>query len=96
MSIIFQNFPIDYFDIEVIKHQVRYLGLMENLRVRRAGFGYRNKYDSFVERYKCLCPETWPRFNGTLVQAAVRICTHFNYKLDSEYSLGKLVYKKIN
>lgn len=29
------------FDDELVLHQVKYLGLMENLRVRRAGFAYR-------------------------------------------------------
>lgn len=38
------------FDTEVITHQVKYLGLMENLRVRRAGFAYRREYGIFLER----------------------------------------------
>ena len=30
--------------------QVRYLGLLENVRVRRAGFASRQRYERFVER----------------------------------------------
>ena len=35
---------------DVVHHQVTYLGLMENLRVRRAGFAYRRKYELFLNR----------------------------------------------
>lgn len=35
----------------LIRHQVKYLGLMENLRVRRAGFAYRRKYEVFLQRW---------------------------------------------
>ncbi|KGL84318.1 Unconventional myosin-Ic, partial [Tinamus guttatus] len=40
----------DRFDEVLIRHQVKYLGLMENLRVRRAGFAYRRKYEVFLQR----------------------------------------------
>lgn len=39
-----------HFDDKLVSHQVKYLGLMENLRVRRAGFAYRRQYDAFLER----------------------------------------------
>lgn len=38
------------FDDMLVRHQVKYLGLMEHLRVRRAGFAYRRKYEIFLER----------------------------------------------
>jgi len=40
----------DSFVGEVVTHQVTYLGLVENLRVRRAGFAYRRKYELFLQR----------------------------------------------
>lgn len=40
------------FDEALIRHQVKYLGLMEHLRVRRAGFAYRRKFDVFLKRYE--------------------------------------------
>lgn len=43
----------DRFDEVLIRHQVKYLGLMENLRVRRAGFAYRRKYEVFLQRWSC-------------------------------------------
>lgn len=49
------------FDKELVGNQVRYLGLLENIRVRRAGFAHRQTYMEFVQRYKMLSPETWPK-----------------------------------
>uniref|UniRef100_A0A8D1D2Q9 Myosin IH n=2 Tax=Sus scrofa TaxID=9823 RepID=A0A8D1D2Q9_PIG len=40
------------FDDFLVRHQVKYLGLMEHLRVRRAGFAYRRKYEHFLQRTK--------------------------------------------
>ncbi|EDW50033.1 unconventional myosin IC isoform X1 [Drosophila sechellia] len=52
------------FNDELVLHQVKYLGLMENLRVRRAGFAYRRAYELFLERYKSLSKSTWPNYKG--------------------------------
>jgi len=48
------------FDQERVEHQVAYLGLLENVRVRRAGFAHRTTYERFVQRYKMLSRRTWP------------------------------------
>uniref|UniRef100_A0A1I8HT49 Myosin motor domain-containing protein n=1 Tax=Macrostomum lignano TaxID=282301 RepID=A0A1I8HT49_9PLAT len=37
------------FDMERVKHQVMYLGLKENINVRRAGFAYRRPFDKFLK-----------------------------------------------
>jgi myosin-1 len=34
-----------------VEHQVRYLNLAENIKVRRAGFCYRNFFDKFLKRF---------------------------------------------
>ncbi|XP_069826499.1 unconventional myosin-Ia isoform X2 [Dendropsophus ebraccatus] len=52
------------FDDTLVKTQVRYLGLLENVRVRRAGYAYRQEYKSFLERYKMLSRQTWPKWGG--------------------------------
>ena len=39
-------------------HQIRYLGLLENIRVRRAGFCYRDVYQRFLERFYLISPRT--------------------------------------
>lgn len=33
-----------------VKHQVEYLGLRENIRVRRAGYAYRRGFNKFLQR----------------------------------------------
>lgn len=60
----------DKFDDDLCSHQVRYLGLMENLRVRRAGYCNRQTYDVFVDRYKMLTKQTWPHFRGDQKEGA--------------------------
>ncbi|KAM9265187.1 unconventional myosin-Ia [Morus bassanus] len=53
------------FTPELVLAQIRYLGLMENVRVRRAGYAFRQLYGPFLERYKMLSPRTWPRWAGS-------------------------------
>ncbi len=38
--------------VYVIKFQVEYLGLKENIRVRRAGFAYRRPFEKFLHRFE--------------------------------------------
>ncbi|CAB1418143.1 unnamed protein product [Pleuronectes platessa] len=52
------------FTDSLVRHQVRYLGLMENVRVRRAGYAFRQPYEPCLERYKMLCKRTWPHWQG--------------------------------
>jgi len=49
------------FTVDRVAHQVRYLGLLENVRVRRAGYAFRQPFDVFVTRYRLLCPLIWPK-----------------------------------
>ncbi|XP_004466213.2 unconventional myosin-Ia [Dasypus novemcinctus] len=53
-----------HFSSELVEAQVRYLGLLENVRVRRAGYAYRQGYRPFLERYRLLSRSTWPRWSG--------------------------------
>uniref|UniRef100_A0A8C4HF34 Unconventional myosin-Ib n=1 Tax=Dicentrarchus labrax TaxID=13489 RepID=A0A8C4HF34_DICLA len=52
------------FTESLVGHQARYLGLMENVRVRRAGYAFRQAYEPCLERYKMLCKRTWPHWRG--------------------------------
>ncbi|KAL4916628.1 myosin-1 [Aspergillus aurantiobrunneus] len=49
--------PKEYNESNVL-HQIKYLGLQENVRIRRAGFAYRQTFDKFVERFYLLSPKT--------------------------------------
>ncbi|CAG5922924.1 unnamed protein product [Menidia menidia] len=76
------------FDEALIRHQVKYLGLMEHLRVRRAGFAYRRKYEDFLKRYKPLCPATWPHWRGMPADGVEILAQHLGY-LPDEYKMGR-------
>ncbi|XP_057707922.1 unconventional myosin-Ib isoform X2 [Corythoichthys intestinalis] len=52
------------FTESLVCHQVNYLGLMENVRVRRAGYAFRQAYEPCLERYKMLCKRTWPHWRA--------------------------------
>ena len=53
-----QNRSSTEYDTKAVLHQVKYLGLQENIRVRRAGFAYRNTFEKMVERFYLLSPAT--------------------------------------
>lgn len=78
----------DAFNIDIVRHQVKYLGLMENLRVRRAGFAYRRSYEAFLQRYKCLSRQTWPNFKGNPRDGVQIIINELNYGTD-DFRMGK-------
>lgn len=64
------------FDHERVGHQVAYLGLLENVRVRRAGFAHRTPYERFVQRYKMLSRKTWPNPRTRNFQEATTAIVH--------------------
>uniref|UniRef100_A0A8B9GVK7 Myosin IHa n=1 Tax=Astyanax mexicanus TaxID=7994 RepID=A0A8B9GVK7_ASTMX len=76
------------FDDVLVRHQVKYLGLMEHLRVRRAGFAYRRRYEEFLKRYKPLCPATWPHWRGVPSEGVEKLVKHLGYQPD-EYKMGR-------
>ncbi|MCJ1477563.1 class II myosin [Lambiella insularis] len=49
--------PTEY-NVGNVMHQIKYLGLQENVRIRRAGFAYRQTFDKFIERFYLLSPKT--------------------------------------
>ncbi|GAM28278.1 hypothetical protein SAMD00019534_114540 [Acytostelium subglobosum LB1] len=48
----------DVFDGPRVLHQIKYLGLLDNIKVRRAGFAYRTFFQKFLERYYLLSDKT--------------------------------------
>ncbi|CAA9999891.1 unnamed protein product [Nesidiocoris tenuis] len=76
------------FSDEIVGHQVKYLGLMENLRVRRAGFAYRRQFEQFLQRYKSLCPKTWPSYKGPAKDGVRVLIQHLGYQPD-EFRIGE-------
>ncbi|XP_074836635.1 unconventional myosin-Ie-like isoform X2 [Carettochelys insculpta] len=71
-----------------VKHQVEYLGLRENIRVRRAGYAYRRVFRKFLQRYAILTPETWPAWQGDEKGGVVHLLRSVNMDPD-QYQLGQ-------
>ncbi|XP_072837845.2 unconventional myosin-Ie [Pogona vitticeps] len=71
-----------------VKHQVEYLGLKENIRVRRAGYAYRRVFRKFLERYAILTKATWPSWKGDEKQGVLHLLHSVNMDPD-QYQLGK-------
>uniref|UniRef100_A0A8D2KSA2 Unconventional myosin-Ib n=1 Tax=Varanus komodoensis TaxID=61221 RepID=A0A8D2KSA2_VARKO len=68
------------FNEALVCHQVRYLGLLENVRVRRAGYAFRQLYEPCLERYKMLCKQTWPHWRGPELEEVLALmseCSSF-------------------
>ncbi|CAF90088.1 unnamed protein product, partial [Tetraodon nigroviridis] len=79
--------PRDWEDNRV-KHQVEYLGLRENIRVRRAGYAYRRVFNKFLHRYAILTRETWPSWRGEERQGVRHLLNSVNMDQD-QFQLGK-------
>uniref|UniRef100_A0A8C9T5F4 Osteoclast-stimulating factor 1 n=1 Tax=Scleropages formosus TaxID=113540 RepID=A0A8C9T5F4_SCLFO len=71
-----------------VKHQVEYLGLKENIRVRRAGYAYRRVFRKFLNRYAILTKESWPTWRGDEKQGVLHLLRSVN--MDQEqFQLGR-------
>nr|XP_034981775.1 unconventional myosin-X isoform X1 [Zootoca vivipara] len=76
----------DQFDQNVVLNQLRYSGILETVRIRRAGFPVRRPFLDFHERYKVLMR------NLTLPEDLKGKCAAFLHLYDStstEWQLGK-------
>ncbi|MEQ2269685.1 Unconventional myosin-Ie [Xenotaenia resolanae] len=71
-----------------VRHQVEYLGLRENIRVRRAGYAYRRVFNKFLHRYAILTRETWPGWRGDQRQGVLHLLHSVNMDQD-QFQLGK-------
>nr|XP_020013741.1 unconventional myosin-Ib isoform X2 [Castor canadensis] len=76
------------FSESLVCHQIRYLGLMENVRVRRAGYAFRQAYEPCLERYKMLCKQTWPHWKGP-ARSGVEVLFNELEIPEEEYAFGR-------
>ena len=79
----------DCFNNVEVQRQVEYLGLIDNVRARRAGFAYKQTYESFLYKYKALLPSTWPRLKDDAKVGVKELLNHLNFKESLDYSLGR-------
>ncbi|EPQ14801.1 Myosin-Id [Myotis brandtii] len=79
------------FDDERCRHQVEYLGLLENVRVRRAGFAFRQAYEKFLHRYKMISEFTWPNHDLPSDKEAVKkLIEQCGFQEDVAYGKTKI------
>ncbi|KAK7597849.1 hypothetical protein V9T40_010074 [Parthenolecanium corni] len=74
------------FDRGLCCRQLRYSGMMETIRIRRAGYPIRHGFREFVERYRFLIPGIQPSHKTDCKAATARICQAVLGR--SDYQLG--------
>ena len=81
------SFLLQMFDRELCTRQLRYSGMMETIRIRRAGYPIRHKFKDFVDRYRLLVNGVGPAHTVDCRLASQKIC---DYVLKgTDYQLGK-------
>uniref|UniRef100_A0A8C3P901 Myosin X n=1 Tax=Chrysemys picta bellii TaxID=8478 RepID=A0A8C3P901_CHRPI len=74
------------FNPDVVLNQLRYSGMLETVKIRRAGFPIRRLFPDFLSRYKMLMK------NLSVPDNTKAVCAHFLQTYDStrkEWQLGK-------
>ncbi|XP_054284599.1 myosin-VIIa [Macrosteles quadrilineatus] len=74
------------FDRGLCCRQLRYSGMMETIRIRRAGYPIRHTFREFVERYRFLIPGIPPAHKTECRSATAKICAQVLGR--SDYQLG--------
>ncbi|XP_063617373.1 myosin-VIIa isoform X4 [Cydia splendana] len=74
------------FDRGLCCRQLRYSGMMETIRIRRAGYPIRHSFKEFVERYRFLISGVPPAHKTDCRMATAKICASVLGK--SDYQLG--------
>uniref|UniRef100_A0A914X4M5 Unconventional myosin heavy chain 6 n=1 Tax=Plectus sambesii TaxID=2011161 RepID=A0A914X4M5_9BILA len=76
------------FDRDLVCKQLRYSGMMETIRIRKAGYPIRHEFFNFVYRYRLLVNGVGPPHKVDCKWAAAQICEKvFGAKAD--FQLGK-------
>uniref|UniRef100_A0AC35EU69 Myosin-VIIa n=1 Tax=Panagrolaimus sp. PS1159 TaxID=55785 RepID=A0AC35EU69_9BILA len=76
------------FDRDLVLKQLRYSGMMETIRIRKAGYPIRHDYADFVARYRALCPGIGPAQKVDCYIAAKTICSSV-FGENGDFQLGR-------
>lgn len=79
------------FNESLVKHQIKYLGLVENIKVRRAGFAYRREFNKFIQRYDIIIKshsKNKDTLSSSLINNIKLIMSKSNID-ENEWQLGK-------
>ncbi|XP_058816281.1 myosin-VIIa-like [Topomyia yanbarensis] len=69
--------------------QLRYSGMMETAKIRKAGYAIRHTYTQFVERYRHLAKNIGPAHKVDCVAASRHICQRVLADVPDDYQFGK-------
>ena len=75
------------FDRILCCKQLRYSGMMETIRIRRAGYPIRHTFMEFVDRYRLLVSGIGPSHKEDCKAASIHICKIV--LKGSDYQMGK-------
>lgn len=75
------------FDRNLCCRQLRYSGMMETIRIRRAGYPIRHNFEDFVDRYRLLAVGILPSQKENCRVASTKILQ--TVLKDADYQLGK-------
>lgn len=76
------------FDRILCCRQLRYSGMMETAKIRRAGYPIRYNFIEFVDRFRHLAHGIPPSHKVDVREAAERICLNTLAKHNMEYQVG--------
>ncbi|XP_075871183.1 unconventional myosin-VIIa-like [Nelusetta ayraudi] len=77
------------FDRELCVRQLRYSGMMETIRIRRAGYPIRYTFVEFVDRYRMLMPGVKPAYKQGDLKGTCQRISEMVLGRDDDWQLGK-------
>ncbi|XP_068601994.1 unconventional myosin-VIIa-like [Brachionichthys hirsutus] len=77
------------FDRELCVRQLRYSGMMETIRIRRAGYPIRYTFVEFVDRYRVLMPGVKPAYKQEDLRGTCRRISVSVLGRDDDWQMGK-------
>ncbi|KAK4879221.1 hypothetical protein RN001_007367 [Aquatica leii] len=82
-----ENKQAQVFDKSLCCRQLRYSGMMETARIRKAGYPIRYTYVEFVQRYRFLAKDVPPAHKTDCKKATIKICNNV-FNEDDDYQFG--------
>ncbi|XP_076846903.1 myosin VIIAa isoform X3 [Brachyhypopomus gauderio] len=77
------------FDRELCVRQLRYSGMMETIRIRRAGYPIRYTFVEFVDRYRVLMPGVKPAYKQGDLRGTCQHIAETVLGRDDDWQMGK-------
>ncbi|CAF92932.1 unnamed protein product, partial [Tetraodon nigroviridis] len=77
------------FDRELCVRQLRYSGMMETIRIRRAGYPIRYTFVEFVDRYRVLMPGVKPAYKQEDLRGTCQRISEVVLGRDDDWQMGK-------